>query len=186
MKVLAICGSRNRDGETAKAAGALLDGVRSEGGEGEIVFTTEMHIERCRQCRGDGWGTCLTEGRCIQGDDDFAGLVQRVREADAVVFASPVYFSDLSETLRTFLERLRRICITEAGRPSISGKPAIAICLAGGSGGGAVPCSHAIETMMLQCGFYVADVIPVRRQNISLKHKVLTETGKWLQTGQGA
>ena len=65
----------------------------------------EMAIERCRQCDADGWGVCRARGSCVI-EDDFAGLVERMREADAIVFATPVYFSDLSESLRAILDRL--------------------------------------------------------------------------------
>ena len=73
-----------------------------------------MTIERCRQCDDDGWGLCRREGRCII-EDDFAGLVDKIARADAVVFSTPVYFSDLSESMKAFLDRLRRTCIQETG-----------------------------------------------------------------------
>ena len=108
MKVLGILGSRNPQGQTARATDALLRRATSEGCEVEKVFLPEMTIERCRQCNDDGWGACRAEGRCVI-KDDFASVVDRARDADAVVFSTPVYFSDLSESLRALLGRLRRI-----------------------------------------------------------------------------
>ena len=47
-------------------------------------------------------------------EDDFATLVERVTSPDVVVFvAMPVYFSDLSESPKAFLDRLRRTCMHE-------------------------------------------------------------------------
>lgn len=182
MKVLAISGSRNPEGQTATAANALLDGVRSAGGEGELIFLPVMKIERCRQCEDDGWGICRSEGRCII-EDDFASLVDAIKHADAVVFATPVYFSDLSESLRAFLDRLRRTCVNENGREGIKGKPAVGICVAGGGGGGAPACAVSLERVLRICGLDLLDVIPVRRQNLEAKLSVLGVAGKWLASG---
>jgi multimeric flavodoxin WrbA len=179
MKVLVISGSRNPEGQTASAGSAFLEGVEAAGGSGEQVFLPQMNIERCRQCDDFGWGTCRTEGRCTVCDD-FAGLVERMEEADAVVFSTPVYYGDLSESLRAFTDRLRRICIHENGKNRIIGKTAVGICVAGGGGGGAPHCTFSLEKVLSTCGFDVVDMIPARRQNLQMKLDVLRIVGKWL------
>jgi multimeric flavodoxin WrbA len=181
MKVLTILGSRNPQGQTARAASALLQGVTSEGSQGEQVFLPQMKIERCRQCEDNGWGICRTEGRCII-EDDFALLVEKIKNADAAVLANPVYFSDLSESMRAFTDRLRRTCMHEVGKDKIAGKPAIGICVAGGGGGGAPACAVSLERVLQRCGFDVVDMIPARRQNLDMKANILEMTGKWLTT----
>lgn len=179
MKVLIIAGSRNPEGQTARAAYALLRGVEAQGSSGEIVFLPEMNIERCRQCDEKGWGLCRSEGRCVI-EDDLASLVDKIQSADALAFANPVYFGDLSESLRAFLDRLRRTCTHEAGKAKVQGKPATGICVAGGGGGGAPACSVSLEKVLRICGFDVVDLVPVRRQNLDMKLQVLEITGKWL------
>ncbi|MBC8235082.1 flavodoxin family protein [bacterium] len=181
MKVLIVLGSRNPKGQTARAAGALLQGVTSEGSQGEQIFLPQMNIERCRQCDDGGWGICRTEGRCVI-EDDFALLVDKIKNSDAAVFASPVYFSDLTESMRAFTDRLRRTCMHDAGKDKIAGKPAIGICVAGGGGGGAPVCAVSLEKVLQRCGFDVVDMIPVRRQNLDMKVNILEITGKWLTT----
>ncbi len=179
MKIVVISGSRDEDGRTAKAARALLKGASSVGAEGELVFLPQMNIERCRQCEKNGWGTCRAEGRCTI-EDDFAGLVEKIRGADAAVFANPVYFSDLSESLRAFLDRLRRITRHDKGREGINDKAAVGVCVAGGGGGGAPASTVSLEKVLNTCGFRVVDVVPARRQNLDFKLTVLEATGKWL------
>jgi multimeric flavodoxin WrbA len=179
MKVMIVLGSRNPQGQTARAADALLQGVIDGGGQGERVFLPQMAIERCRQCEDNGWGICRSEGRCTI-EDDFAALVARIREADAVVLATPVYFSDLSESMRAFTDRLRRTCMHPAGKAGIEGKPAIGICVAGGGGGGAPSCAVSLERVASRCGFDVVDMVPARRQNLGMKVEVLRATGGWL------
>ena len=127
MKVVLLSGSRNPQGQTARAAGALVRGAASRGGTTETFYLPQMAIERCRQCDDNGWGVCRSEGRCAI-EDDFASLATRIREADAVVLATPVYFGDLSESLRAFLDRLRRISMHQEGRTGLTNKPAIGIC----------------------------------------------------------
>ena len=148
MKITAILGSRDHGGRTAKAAEALVQGAAIEGAESTSAFLPEMEVGRCRQCEDNEWGLCRTEGRCVI-DDDFASLVERIRSSDAAVFATPVYFSDLSESMRAFLDRLRCICRHESGRAGIEGTPAVGICVAGGGGGGAPACVVALEKVLM-------------------------------------
>lgn len=180
MKLMVISGSRNPEGQTAQAAGALIQGAESAGATVELVFLPEMKIERCRQCDENGWGDCREKGKCVI-DDDLAPLADKIREADAVVFANPVYFWDLSESLRSFLDRLRRtVTHHDHGKVGLTGKPAVGICLAGGGGGGAPNCCVNLERILARCGFDVVDMIPARRQNLEMKEEVLQVVGKWL------
>jgi len=177
MHTLILSGGRNPKGQTARAAAALADGLKSGGATSETIHLATMKIERCRQCDDAGWGLCRKEGRCVI-DDDFAGLVDKMRAADAIAFANPVYYGDLSESLKAFLDRFRRL--NETGKRPTMGKPAIGICVAGGSGGGAPNCCMLLERTLATCGFDVIDMVPARRQNLDMKVEVLRTTGKWM------
>jgi multimeric flavodoxin WrbA len=179
MKAVIVLGSRNPKGQTARAADALAQGIRDARGEVEEVFLPPLRIERCRQCNDDGWGICRTQGSCVI-EDDFAGIVAKIAGADAAVFATPVYFSDLSESLRAFLDRLRRTCMHEAGKAKVRGRPAVGICVAGGGGGGAPHCTESLTRVLGTCGFDCLDMIPVRRQNLEMKLAMLRAAGQWL------
>ena len=180
MHALMISGSRNTEGRTARCMNAIAKGLAKAGGASEVVFLPTMKLERCRQCDPDGWGICRSEGRCII-EDDFASIVDKLKAADVAVFASPVYLRDLTESMRGFLDRLRRISFRQNPRP-MQGKPAINLCLAGGGGGGAPTANAVLENMIQMCGFDVVDVINVRRQNFDLKIPMLETTGEWLAT----
>ena len=184
MKVFAVLGSRNPEGLTARAADAFLEGMKAQGYETDCVFLPQVKIERCRQCNDDGWGICRTEGKCII-EDDFAGIVEKIRDSTAALFATPVYFHELSESLDAFFQRFRRICVNENGKIGIAGKAAVGISLAGGGGGGAPECAAVLEKMVLKCGFDVVDMIPVRRQNLDMKLQIIRSTGEWLAKGTG-
>ena len=185
MQILMLSGSRNRKGNTARAMEAIGKGVMKAGGNAESIFLTELDIERCRQCNKDGYGICISKHRCII-KDDFASVVAKVKGADLVVFVSPVYFLDLSESMRAFLERLRRT-VPDSARyipynDPIGGTSAIGVCLAGKNGGGATNCCLNLEKTIKECGFDVVDMIPLRRQNLEFKLPILELTGEWLVT----
>ena len=179
MKCIIILGSRNHEGQTATAARAIMEGYGGEGGQCEQMFLPEQAIERCRQCENTGWGRCRSEGSCVI-EDDFGDVVTGIRAADVVVFATPVYFGDLSESLRAFLDRLRRITRHESGQRGIADKPAIGICVAGGGGGGAPSCAVSLEKVLTPCGIDLLDIVLVRRQNLDIKLSVLKTVGRWL------
>ena len=193
MKLLAVSGSRNHDGQTARLLTAVCKGFAEAGGTTESVFLPDLKIERCRQCDPDGWGPCRRTHTCII-EDDFQSLLVKIKSADVLVFANPVYFGDLSESMRTLLERLRRTNSpggpAQAARPGQQAPaapniqqprtPAVGICLAGGRGFGSPGCCAILDSMLQGCGFEIIDMIAARRQNIELKLSILDITGKWL------
>jgi len=204
MKMLSLSGSRNHQGRTAQAINALHEGFVKSGGTAESVFLLDLKLERCRQCESDGWGICRRDGTCII-EDDFDSLVEKVKASDIVVFANPVYFADLSESMRSFTDRLRRIRFRRVtstaqgmppaqggppaqgapgtpGVPGMQGQPAVGICLSGGGGGGAPNAAINLERVLQTCGFNLVDMILIRRQNLDLKLGVLKLTGEWLAT----
>jgi len=183
MNIVAIIGSRSRRGQTARAAEALCMGAAGAGAKWDSVFLPELDMRRCKQCDADGWGRCMRKGLCVMEEDRFASVTERLREADAAIIATPVYFSDLSESLRAYLDRLRRICShPEARADRLADKPVIGVCVAGGSGGGACRCTVALERVLLDCGLDVVDMIPARRQNLAAKLPLLKGVGRWLTT----
>jgi multimeric flavodoxin WrbA len=179
MSAIMILGSRNPNGQTAQAADAFIEGIATASLTCDRVFLPEQALERCRQCEDNGWGICRTEGRCII-EDDFAELFESMAESALVVFATPVYFGDLSESLRAFLDRVRRITRVEQQKARLTEKPCVGICVAGGGGGGAPRCARCLEHILGPAGVALWDVVPVRRQNLQVKKQVLRTTGQWI------
>jgi NAD(P)H-dependent FMN reductase len=187
MPILILSGSRNPEGRTARLINAIRQGITKAGGDSEVIFLPQVKIERCRQCNSDGWGTCRSEHQCIIKDDDFDSIMGKIKQADAVVFATPVYFGDLSESMRAFLDRVRRIHFTIGPRgmppmPTESSTPVVGLCYAGGSGNGTTNCAMNLERILQTCGFDVVDMIPARRQNLEAKLPVMELVGQWLVT----
>ena len=181
MTILVLSGSRNPQGKTAQAIDSIRKGIAEAGGESECLFLPELNLERCRQCDSDGWGLCRKEGRCTV-EDDFPTLVTKIKGSDVVVFANPVYFGDLTESMRGFLDRLRRILFLRNNPAIPPGIPAVGLCYAGGSGNGAPNCCASLDRVLQICRFDVVDMIPLRRQNLEVKLPALEIVGKWLVT----
>lgn len=181
MKILVLSGSRNPQGKTTHAINSVRKGISAAGGESEYLFLPELNLERCRQCDPNGWGLCRKEGRCII-EDDLPVLVDKIKSSDGVVFANPVYFGDLTESMRGFLDRLRRIRFRRTDPTIPQGIPAVGLCYAGGSGNGSPNCCASLDRALQTCGFDVVDMVPLRRQNLEAKLPALEIIGKWLVT----
>jgi len=110
MKIVAIQSSPNHEGLTSNLAQAVLNGAEDHGGTTELVHLTDLNIKTCIACVS-GWGNCRTEGTCIL-EDDFQALREKITKADFLIFAT-VYWGDLSESAKTFLDRLQHV---ERGR----------------------------------------------------------------------
>lgn len=177
MKVIAIQSSSNTDGLTSTLARAVLKGVESEGGTMELVHLNKLDVKQCIAC-DTGWGRCREEGICILVDD-FENLRKKIAGSDALVFATPVYFGDLSESAKTFLDRLRR---TEAfsNKKTFKGKRALGIASAGGSGNGAVRALSNLETYLGRLEFDIFDLVPVTRYSKDHRIPMLEAAGKRL------
>lgn len=178
MKVIGIQSSPNENGLTSRLARTVLQGAEASGAEIEMIHLNKLNINHCKACE-EGWGGCRTKGECDQADD-FQGLRDKINAADAIVFSTPVYFGDLSESAKRFLDRWRR---TEVGRKSesaLKGKRAIGIAAAGGSGGGAVSALHNLEGYLRWFQFIIYDLVPVTRRNSEYKLKMLETAGKKL------
>jgi NAD(P)H-dependent FMN reductase len=189
MRILVISGSRNREGQTARAINSICKGAETGGAITEVIFLPELKLERCRQCDPDGNGLCTREGYCII-QDDFLDITEKMKTADLIVFANPVYFGDLTESMKSLLERYRRVRFhrvisgSRFGAPSGElGTPVAIYCYAGGiSGNGGVSCAINMNGILQMCGFDVVDICLARRQNLDMKIPMLELTGKWLAT----
>lgn len=174
MKILAIQSSPNEDGLTARTAKAVLKGASEEGATVEIVNLNEVILKPCIACDG-GWGQCRREGTCIL-DDEFQSLRDSIHSADATVFATPVYWGDLSETAKIFLDRLRRTEVKGEFR-TLNGKIAIGIASAGGTGNGCVKCLLHLEDYLRRVGFTIFDLVTVTQASKEHKLEMLEKAG---------
>jgi len=180
MKIVAIQSSPNVEGLTSNLAQAVLKGVKEKGGIIELVHLNNLNIKTCVACES-GWGQCRSEGVCIL-EDDFQALREKITKADSLIFATPVYWGDLSESAKTFLDRLRRV---ERGKDfeTFNGKKVIGITSAGGTGRGAVRALYHLEDYLRRLGFEIFDLVSVTRFSKDHKLLMLEDAGRRLVEG---
>ena len=107
-KIVILNGSPRKTGNTSALVSAFAEGARSAGHEVVIFPVGSMNIHGCKGCFG---GHSARPCPCVQ-KDDMAQIYPAVREANVVVFASPLYYWNLSGQLRTATDRL---CALEEG-----------------------------------------------------------------------
>lgn len=180
MNCIAIQSSPNRNGLTSRLAQAVLNGFIAEGGATELVHLNDLDIQTCIACN-NGWGECRDQGSCIL-EDDFDDLRKKITQADTVVFATPVYWHDLSESAKAFLDRLRR-CERANGFTKFGGTQVIGIASAGGSGRGAVRALYLLEDYLRRLGLEIFDLVSVTRFSKDHKLAMLKEAGRQLHRG---
>jgi multimeric flavodoxin WrbA len=106
MKVMAFNGSpRKNNGNTVALLKSALQGARSNGAETELVHLYDLDFSGCISCFSCKRLSRKQDGVCaIQ--DDLAPVLDRIKEADALILGTPVYYGAESAATRSFLERL--------------------------------------------------------------------------------
>ncbi len=146
MRLAIISGSPNKKGLTADCVKSAIEGVKELKAEVTHYDLDKMKIELCQAC-DNGWGICRVEHKCII-EDQFNEAREKLSQADAYVIITPVYWWDMSESIKAFLDRLRRCEASKAWADKESiflNKPVISVAAAGGSGNGVVPCLANME-----------------------------------------
>ena len=176
MDVIVLSSSPNKDGLTAACASAAAEGVRAAGGQAKEFRLNDLQIGLCHAC-DTGYGTCRSEHEC-QVKDDFQALHARMRQADAYVIVTPVYWGEMSESAKSFTDRLRRCEATRGDESGLSGKPVIAVAAAGGSGNGMITCLHSMERWIEHVRARKFDLIPVNRWSREYKLVAIREAAR--------
>jgi multimeric flavodoxin WrbA len=109
MKVYAINGSPRKNKNTATLLQKALDGVKESvvGKEikTEIINLYDLNYTGCKSCfackrlGGKSYGKCVLK-------DDIQGVLEKLSQADGLIFGSPIYFGTITGQLQSFLERL--------------------------------------------------------------------------------
>ena len=99
--IVILVGSMRKNGNTDLLAQAFAEGAR-ENNFVEIVSVADYKVNPCIGCN-----SCFTrEGnKCFQ-NDDMDGIYEKLKVADMVVVASPVYFYGISAELKAVIDRL--------------------------------------------------------------------------------
>ncbi|MCX6308748.1 MAG: flavodoxin family protein, partial [Bacteroidia bacterium] len=103
MKVIAINGSPRKEGNTYHALRMVGSKLEENGIDFEILHVGNKDIHGCMAC-----GKCrkTQDAHCSITTDPLNEWIQVIKEADGIIIASPVYFSGVAGTMKSFLDRL--------------------------------------------------------------------------------
>lgn len=99
MKVIAIIGTRKKNGIISKISEKVLEGARVSGHETELINLYDYKLDYCIGC----WG-CARNGKCVL-KDDFNIIFEKIKESDVIILSSPTYWSNVSGIMKTFFDR---------------------------------------------------------------------------------
>ena len=103
MKFIGINGSPRKTWNTATLLDEALKGAREQGAETERIDLYDLNFRGCVSCysckQKDG-----VHGVCAQ-QDDLTPVLEKIREADGLIVATPMYYTDISAAVAAFWER---------------------------------------------------------------------------------
>ena len=97
--ILIISTSLRKGGNSETLARAFADGAKSAGHSTEIVSLAGKTINFCRGCLA-----CHKTQTCVI-NDDAAAITEKMPNADVIVFATPIYYYEMSGQMKTLLDR---------------------------------------------------------------------------------
>jgi multimeric flavodoxin WrbA len=98
-KVLILKGSPRQKGNSSVLAEEVRAGAESAGAEVESIYLHGLDIQPC-----DGCYFCEGSGICVI-EDDMQSLYPKLRQADAIVITSPVYWFTYSAQVKLCIDR---------------------------------------------------------------------------------
>ena len=98
-KVLVISSSLRKNSNSEQLAVSFAEGAKSAGNEVEVVSLRDKEIRFCVGCLA-----CQKTQRCFMHDDADA-IREKMLHADVLVFATPIYYYEMSGILKTLLDR---------------------------------------------------------------------------------
>ncbi|MBS6022506.1 MAG: flavodoxin family protein [Paeniclostridium sordellii] len=112
MKVVAFNGSPHKKGNTYNAIETVAKELEKEGIEVEIVHVGNKAIRGCIACGGCSRNQ---NERCVLDKDEVNEWIQNMKEADGIILGSPVYYSAIAGTMKSFLDRAFYVASSNGG-----------------------------------------------------------------------
>ena len=101
MYILGINGSPRRGGNTDILLDKVLEGAKAKGVKTEKVVLNALKFSPCQEC-----DKLSNDGSCII-EDDMQPLYKKIKEADAIILTSPIFFGSLSAQTKMMIDRFQ-------------------------------------------------------------------------------
>lgn len=102
MKVIAINGSPRKGGNTEIMINTVFDALKKQGVETELIQVGGQPIRGCMACY-----KCveMQNETCVITKDAVNDIIQKMKNADGIILASPVYFADVTSEMKAIIDR---------------------------------------------------------------------------------
>lgn len=117
-RIVIVKGSPRREGNTAALADCVAEGAKEVGAVVDVFYLHGMNIAPCDAC--DGCREKIDDD-CVV-DDDMQLIYPKLRAADALVIASPVYWFSVSAQTKIFMDRCYALAGDDTGEYALKGK----------------------------------------------------------------
>lgn len=117
MKIVALQGSPRKGGNCDVLMDEMIKGIEENGGEVTKYYLEDQEIAPCKACM-----YCAENPECVRNDDGNK-ILDEMLEADGVIFATPVYYGQMSAQGKLIIDRFYGI--GQNPNKSLSGKAAL-------------------------------------------------------------
>ena len=97
---MVISGSPRKGGNSDLLADEFIRGAKEAGNQAEKIWVREKQIKGCLGC-----GACQKSGGSCTQKDDMGAVYEKMKEADVIAFACPVYFYTWNAQIKAVLDR---------------------------------------------------------------------------------
>lgn len=128
-KIVAISGSPKLQGNTVYSINVMKDVFDQHGMETEIISVGHLKLHGCVSC-----GQCArNKNEACHLDSDVNDIIQKLKAADGIILASPVYFAGMSGPLKSALDRIFYVAGMNGGLFKHKASAAVAIARRAGT-----------------------------------------------------
>ena len=162
MKILGINTSPRSGSNVKIALETALEAAAAKGAETELISTNTLSISACQgdnYCKGHA-------GKCAI-DDDMSEVYDKILEADAIIFGSPIYFIDVTAQAKLVIDRLYAFFMEESLKETLAAKKISFVAT-----NGTLPKEQIMPALEIQTtalgllGFEIVDVEVLGENNV--------------------
>lgn len=99
-RVIVISTSLRHGSNSDMLADKFVEGAKATGNDVEKISLVGKNIQFCKGCMG-----CQKLGKCVI-KDDVNDIMAKVLEAEVVVWATPIYYYEMSGQMKTLIDRM--------------------------------------------------------------------------------
>lgn len=108
-KILIVLGSPRKKGNSATLATKVAQNAIAKGAEVESIYLNGLNLKPCQgceKCQQESFIGCVIK-------DEMSQLFPKLKDADSIVIASPIYWFNLSAQTKIFIDRLYAVGVKQ-------------------------------------------------------------------------